>query len=194
MTPLIGADGAGLKAAAAALAAGEVVAIPTDTVYGLAVDPTVPGATGRLFDLKGRPRRVPIAVLVADLAQAEGIAAEAVPDLAGRHWPGALTVVVRRRPEWPADLGDEGGTVGLRCPDHAWTRALCRRVGPLATTSANLHTRPSLLDAAAVAACFLEGIAVVLDGGVCDGEPSTVVDCTAVPPAVLRQGAVVLEV
>jgi L-threonylcarbamoyladenylate synthase len=173
-----------------ALRRGEVVVIPTDTVYGLAVDPTVPGATQRLFDLKGRGRDVPIAVLVADATQAWALAAEPVPrralELTAEHWPGALTIVVARAAGWDADLGDDDTTIGLRCPDRDDVRAWCRAVGPLATTSANRHGEPPAVDFEPTAALA----AVRVDGGRLSGQPSTVVDCTVDPPRVLREGAV----
>jgi len=178
---------------AEALRAGLVVLLPTDTVYGLAVDPTVPGATQRLFDLKGRGREIPIAVLVADAEQAWSVAAAPVPAaalaLATRHWPGALTLVVPRSSAWPADLGDDEATVGLRCPDYDLVRTLCRQVGPLATTSANRHGMPTPATAHE-AADALPGIDLVIDGGRLPGTASTVLDCTVEPPAVLRQGAI----
>ena len=175
-----------------ALRAGEPVVIPTDTVYGIAVDPTIPDASQRLFDIKGRGRDIPIAVLVADAEQAWSIAEQPVPpmaiELAARHWPGALTIVVRRSAAWCADLGDETTTVGLRCPDHDAVRGWCRQVGPLATTSANRHGDHTPADFEA-AATFAR---VAVDGGRLSGEPSTVVDCTVDPPRILRQGAITL--
>ena len=172
---------------------GGVALIPTDTVYGVAVDPTVPGATQRLFDLKGRGRDVPIAVLVADAEQAWSVAARPVPpaalDLAERFWPGGLTIVVDRDPDWTADIGDGVTTVGLRCPGSDLVRALCAEVGPLATSSANRHGRPTPTSASEAAA-ELDGVDVVVDGGELSGMASTVVDCTVDPPIVLRQGAV----
>jgi L-threonylcarbamoyladenylate synthase len=179
--------------AADVLREGGVVLVPTDTVYGLAVDPTVPGATQRLFDLKGRRREVPIAVLVADAEQAWSVAARPVPDvacdLAARHWPGGLTIVVERDPSWPADLGDNVTTVGLRCPNSDLVRALCLEIGPLATSSANRHGLATPRSAT-LAADAVGGVDFVIDGGELSGKPSTVVDCTVVPPRVLREGAV----
>lgn len=173
-----------------ALRRGEVVVIPTDTVYGVAVDPTVPGATQRLFERKGRGRDIPIAVLVADAEQAWALAERPVPDaaldLAAAHWPGALTIVVRRAPGWAADLGDVSATVAVRCPDDDQVRAWCREVGPLATSSANRHGEPTPVDFHEVAALG----EVAVDGGRLSGAPSTVVDCTVDPPRVLRQGAI----
>lgn len=182
-----------IAAATAALRQGAVVAIPTDTVYGLAVDPTRPGATERLFAAKRRPRDVELPVLVADVEQALSLvsaAPAAARRLMARYWPGALTLVLARRPEVAVDLGSDTSTVGLRCPDHPLVRAICRAAGPIATTSANLHGKPTLTTAAEVAATFGESVAVVLDGGTCAGAPSTVVDCTAEVPKLLRQGRI----
>ncbi len=176
-----------------ALRAGQVVVIPTDTVYGVAVDPTVPGATQRLFDVKRRGRDVPVAVLVADADQAWSVARRPVPAsalrLAERFWPGALTLVVARDPAWPADLGDDTATVGVRCPDHHQVRQWCREVGPLATSSANRHGSPTP-ETALDAVNQLGGILAFADGGRLPGRASTVVDCTVDPPSVVREGAI----
>jgi tRNA threonylcarbamoyl adenosine modification protein (Sua5/YciO/YrdC/YwlC family) len=178
---------------AAALRAGGVVLVPTDTVYGLAVATAVPGAVAQLFAIKGREREVPIAVLVADAAQAWGLAAAPVPEpaqqLAARWWPGPLTLIVGRAPGWDVDIGGSGETVGLRCPDHDGIRELCRQVGPLATTSANRHGEPTP-PTAAEAAFRVGHSGLVVDGGRLAGAPSTVVDCTVSPVRVLREGAV----
>ena len=178
---------------AAALRDGGVVLLPTDTVYGLAVATSVPGAVAQLFTLKGRERDVPIAVLVADAEQAWSLAAPPVPEgalrLAARWWPGPLTLVVGRAAGWDVDLGGPGGTVGVRCPDHGLVRELCRAVGPLATTSANRHGQPTPATAAEAAAA-VGHTGVVVDGGPLVGAPSTVVDCTVAPPRVVREGAV----
>jgi len=179
--------------AARALAEGWPVGIPTDTVYGLAVDPFRPGATDRVFAAKGRPRGVTLPVLVAGLDQAlelAGAVSEGALALMGRYWPGPLTVVVARRAGLGADLGDDVSTIGVRCPAHPVARALCAMAGPLATTSANVHGGEPLVTAAAVGATFADWVPVVLDGGVCTGLPSTVVDCTAREPVLVRQGGV----
>ncbi|HEY2430795.1 MAG TPA: L-threonylcarbamoyladenylate synthase [Acidimicrobiales bacterium] len=182
-----------LEAAAEALRSGAAVVVPTDTVYGVAVDPTVPGATQRLFDVKGRRRDTPIAVLVADAGQAWSLAARPVPTVARRlsqrFWPGALTLVVPRAPGWMADIGDDTATVGVRCPAHDLVRRLCRMVGPLATTSANRHGAPPAETLADVVAALGE-MAVMIDGGRITGMASTVVDCTSGDPRVLREGAI----
>lgn len=180
-----------LEEAARALAEGWPVAIPTDTVYGLAVDPFQPGATERVFEAKRRPRDVSLPVLVTGRAQALTLTT-AVPAgalvLMDRFWPGPLTVVLPARPGLGADLGDDDVTVGVRCPAHPVPLALCAATGPLATTSANRHGEPTLVTADAVAATFGAAVAVVLDGGTCAGRASTVVDCTGQEPRLLRQG------
>ena len=179
-----------------ALAQGLVIAVPTDTVYGLAVDPSQPGATDRLFRLKGRPREVQVPVLVADQGQALGLST-GVPAFARRlmsgFWPGALTLVLRRRAGLEADLGADETTVGVRCPAHTLLIALCRAWGPLGTTSANLHGQEPLTTAAEVRATFGDAVALVLDGGTCAGLPSTVVDCTGRQPELLRAGRIPWE-
>lgn len=180
-----------LAEAAAVLAQGLPVVIPTDTVYGLSVDPSVPGACERLFEVKRRPENVELPVLVADVEQALALCRGVSPvarALMERHWPGPLTLVLPRGPELAANLGGDGSTIGLRCPDHPVPRALCRRVGPLATTSANLHGAPTPPTAPEVAAVFGGAVRLVLDGGVCTGSPSTVVDCTGPELRLLREG------
>lgn len=183
-----------LDVAAAALRAGAVVALPTDTVYGVAVALDVPGATGALFDLKRRPHDVDLPVLVDSVQQARRLADldQRAVDLTDRFWPGPLTLVVPRRTGLDVDLGRSEGTVGLRCPDHDLVRALCQQVGPLATTSANLHGQPPAHSAAEVVAQLGDEL-LVIDGGECRGAPSTVVDATAPELRLLRQGAVPWE-
>lgn len=162
-----------------ALRAGEVVAIPTDTVYGLV---TTLAAAARLFEAKQRPADVDLPVLCADREQAQSLAADPLPDLAAQ-WPGALTLVVRRVPMLTANLGAHVDTVGLRVPDHPVPRELARRVGPLASTSANRHGEPPCTTADELRVVF---DVLVVDGGVCEGTPSTVIDCTGPEPRVLR--------
>ena len=185
-------DAAVLAEAADALRAGEVIGIPTDTVYGLAVDPWRPGAAERVFVIKRRPRRIVLPVLVADEAQALSLAAEVSADarrLMALWWPGPLTIVVARRPGLGAELGTESGTVGLRRPAHAVPVALAASVGPLATTSANAHGQPPVTGAAELAAT-LPGVAVVIDAGERRGAPSTVVDCSGGGLRLLRPGSI----
>ncbi len=183
-----------LDAALAALRAGDVVAIPTDTVYGLAVDPTRPGATDALFALKDRPASLDLPVLVGSIDQAEALAgpdglSRTRPDsLARMFWPGALTIVVPRRRGLDWALGGHGDTIGLRLPDHAVARTLCE-VGALATTSANVHGEEPCTDAASVRRAFGSKV-VVVDGGRCAGAPSTVVSLVEDVAQCLREGSV----
>jgi L-threonylcarbamoyladenylate synthase len=176
-----------------ALRSGRPVVLPTETVYGVAALPSVPGATARLFALKGRPDTVPLAVLVADVDQAAEVAeldGAVARRLAERYWPGPLTLVLRRRPEAAAfELGGRPETVGIRCPDHDLVRAIAGRVGPIATTSANRHGEPTPLTAAEAATALAGAVAVIVDGGTCAGVPSTVVDCTDDGLSILRAGS-----
>jgi L-threonylcarbamoyladenylate synthase len=183
--------------AAEALRSGDVVALPTDTVYGLAALPTVAGATDRLFALKGRGTDTPIAVLCDDAGQALGLAApEALSDevrhIAERLWPGPLTLVLPRRPGLGYALGEPAETVGVRCPDHALVRHIAAAVGPIATTSANRHREPTAPTAEGVAAAFGAGLGLVLDGGRCEAPPSTVVAVIGAGWKVLREGPIPL--
>lgn len=182
-----------IAAAEKALRAGQLVGLPTDTVYGLAADAFHTGAADRLFQAKRRPRDVDLPVLVADVDQVDSLAA-GVPAIAKvlmeRFWPGALTLVLPRNPDVSGDLGADEATIGLRCPDHELARELCRRVGPLATTSANLHGQPTATTAQEVADLFGPLVPVVLDGGTCAGSPSTVLDCTGEQPKLLREGRI----
>jgi tRNA threonylcarbamoyl adenosine modification protein (Sua5/YciO/YrdC/YwlC family) len=178
-----------LDDAVAALERGEAIVIPTDTVYGVA---SLPAFTARLFEVKERPTDVALPVLVADRAQAESIAvfSPLAAALADEHWPGGLTIVLPRAPGFDADLGGtDTSTVGVRVPDHDVPRELTRRVGPLVTTSANLHGRPTPATAAEVRAELVD-VAVVVDGGTCGGAPSTVVRVVGESIEVLRQGRV----
>lgn len=194
---LAAGEPASLRRAAAALADGAVVAVPTDTVYGLAVDPSQPEAVARLFALKGRPDDVPLPVLVAgpeQVALVAGTLGPAAAELAARFWPGPLTLVVPRRPGFTVDLGGPPAarqTVGVRRPDHPVVVALCELLGPLAVTSANLHGAAPATTADEVTAVFAgsDQPEVVLDGGRCDGTPSTVVECRGPASRCLREGA-----
>jgi L-threonylcarbamoyladenylate synthase len=182
---------AAIDAAAAILRAGGIAGVPTDTVYGLAADPFRAGATDRLFKVKRRPRTFELPVLVADVDQALTLAA-AVPVAAARlmerFWPGPLTVVLPRRPDLNADLGSDDATIGVRCPNHPVPLALCRAVGPMATTSANRHGEEPLTTALELAQRLGPSVEVVLDCGPCCGSPSTVVDCTGGDPHLIRHG------
>lgn len=166
------------------LRAGGVVALPTDTVYGIAADPSLPGALERLYRAKKRPPDRAIALLVGSVEQAAeaGRLGPAARALAVAFWPGGLTIVVGSR--------SGSGTVGLRLPDHPCPRALAAAVGPLPTTSANVSGQPEARDAGEVLALLGDAIDLVLDGGPARGGPaSTVVDCSGRLPRVLRTGA-----
>ncbi|MBV8984846.1 MAG: threonylcarbamoyl-AMP synthase [Acidimicrobiia bacterium] len=177
-----------------ALRRGHVVVIPTDTVYGVAVDPTVEGATARLFAAKRRPFDVRLPVLVDSVEQATEVADldPRARTLMARFWPGGLTIVLPMRTGVDLVLGNGAGapTVGVRCPDHDVPRRLCTAVGPLATTSANLHGQATPPTAAEVEELFGDAVAVVVDGGRCEGEPSTVVDLTGSTARLVREGTV----
>jgi tRNA threonylcarbamoyl adenosine modification protein (Sua5/YciO/YrdC/YwlC family) len=178
--------------AADVLRAGGVVLVPTDTVYGIAVRAALPGAVDRLAALKDRAAEQPVAVLVASVEQAEEVGV--VPDWARpivrRWWPGPLTLVLARQPRLDWDLGEPRATVGVRVPDHDLVRTLATAVGPLATTSANRHGVPTPATAAAAAVALTGPPDLVVDGGLCGGEASTVVDATGDRPVVLRAGPV----
>ena len=173
------------------LAAGGLVVLPTDTVYGLAARAADPIATKRLFECKGRGADVPVAVLCASAEQALDLAAdvpEAARRLAEEHWPGALTLVLPRRPDLDWALGEPLVTIGVRCPDHDLVRAFAAVVGPLATTSANRPGVPTPAEAVPAAASLLGPVDLVVDGGPLGGAPSTVGDATTPDLRVQRAG------
>jgi tRNA threonylcarbamoyl adenosine modification protein (Sua5/YciO/YrdC/YwlC family) len=181
--------------AAELLRAGEIVALPTDTVYGLAADLALPDAIERLFAAKRRPPEKAVALLLADAGQAGavGIMGPAARVLAEHFWPGGLTLVLPSRPgaRLPGNLAVGARTVGVRVPDHPAPRALAKRLGPLPTTSANVSGEPDARDASEVATRLGVAVALVLDGGPTRGGPaSTVVDCTTVRPVIRRVGAI----
>jgi len=174
---------------------GGVIALPTDTVYGMAVALDVPGGIERLFQVKRRPPDRGIMLLLGAASQAAsiGVMGAAASVLADACWPGGLTVVVPQRPDVPLPAALTGGTptIGLRVPDHDAPRALAAAVGPLPTTSANVSGLPEARDAQEILAQLGEGVDLILDGGAArGGPPSTVVDCTEDRPLVLRDGAI----
>jgi len=179
-----------------ALRNGLVVGVPTDTVYGLAAR-LEPEAVDRVFAAKGRPPALALPVLVGSLDQLSLVASSfpaAAQALAEALWPGPLTLVIRARRRVGALVGGSGRTVGVRWPAFPLVEQLCLEAGPLAVTSANRHGEPPLTTADAVRVAFSsEQVAVVADGGRCEGTPSTVVDCTGRAPTCLREGAVPWE-
>ena len=188
---------AGVDAAVAALRAGELVVLPTDTVYGLAADAFSPAAVGRLLEAKGRGRSMPTPVLVPSLRTLDGLV-DVVPaaarTLAEAFWPGALTLVVRHAATLAWDLGETKGTVALRMPLDAVALAVLEQTGPLAVSSANRSGLSPATDAAEAARQLGTAVEVYLDSGP-SGEPvpSTIVDLTGPDPTVLRAGAVSFE-
>ena len=188
-------DAKGRAEAIEVLRSGGVVALPTDTVYGIAVALDVPGGIERLFQVKRRPPDRGIMLLLSAASQAAsiGVMGAAASALADACWPGGLTVVVPQRPDVPLPAALTGGTptIGLRVPDHDAPRALAAGVGPLPTTSANVSGLPEARDAQEILAQLGEGVDLILDGGEArGGPPSTVVDCTGERPLVLRDGAI----
>ncbi|MGO9877027.1 MAG: L-threonylcarbamoyladenylate synthase [Acidimicrobiia bacterium] len=193
MTALDGPDD-DVARAVVALRAGDLVAFPTETVYGLGADAANPDAVRRLYAVKGRPADHPVIVHLAHAAQLDELARE-VPDaarrLANACWPGPLTIVVRRDPERVAAALTGGrDTVGLRVPDHPLALRLLEAFGGgLAAPSANRFGRVSPTTAAHVLADLGADVEVVLDGGTCRiGVESTIVDVTGREPAILRVG------
>ncbi len=189
---------AALASAADVLRDGGVVAFPTETFYGLAASILSPTGIARVFTVKGRPETKPVLVLVDSMAMAESVAETISPTaraLMGRHWPGAVTLVLPARPWVPSALTAGTGTIGVRWPSHAVARGLVRALGgPLTAPSANPTGALPPRTADGVLAYFPEALDLVLDGGTTPGgAPSTVVDVTVHPPRILRRGAVVVD-
>jgi len=179
--------------AAEAIHSGQVVGIPTDTVYGLGVDPLNQEAVSRLFEVKGRPEHIPVGLLVANVEQAKSIGEinGVGEELAMEQWPGPLTLVVKPRvilSDWVGDAHLR--TVGIRVPDHLLARELLERTGPLAVTSANRSGGKEALSDTEARRIFGEEVAVYVEGKCPGGEASTVVDVTGDQPVILRKGPI----
>jgi L-threonylcarbamoyladenylate synthase len=183
-----------IERACAAINAGKPVVIPTDTVYGLAVSPYRREPAERLFELKGRDRRQPIAIVASDVE----MMLELVPELRGRSGkivrellPGPYTLILpnpARRYSWLT--GSRPDTIGVRVPVlEGYGRQLLARVGAVAATSANLHGDPDPRTVSDIPQAILDGVAEVVDDGPLPGTPSTVIDFTGSEPAVIREGA-----
>ena len=187
---------AALERAAAVLRGGGLVAFPTETFYGLGAAAGDARAVRRIFRVKGRDEAKPLLVLVDSIVMAETVAevTERARALMARHWPGALTLVLRARPGVPPEVTAGTGTIGVRLSPHPVARGLVRALGlPVTAPSANPEGTPPPTTAAAVVDVFAGAIDLVLDGGAtAGGPPSTVVDVTSGAPRVLRQGAVPL--
>ena len=185
---------AGLDAAAAALSRGELVLLPTDTVYGVAADAFSADAVARLLAAKNRGRNMPVPVLIGEASTLAGLVLRTPPvasRLAEAFWPGGLTLVLEHAPSLAWDLGDAEGTVAVRLPADELARDLLRRAGPLAVSSANRSGRPAATTAQEAQQQLGEHAAVVLDDGPrADSAASTIVDCTGASPRVLRVGAI----
>ena len=177
---------------------GQLVAFPTDTVYGVGAHAFLPKAVARLYTVKERPAHLPIPLLLPDVAAMEAVCTDIPPlgwEIAARFWPGALSLVLRRAPAVLDAVTAGGPTVAVRVPDHPLVRELCRQLGaPLAGTSANRHGQPPPVTADEVEAAIGGCIPLLLDGGPCPGGvASTVLDLTVSPPVILRPGPVTSE-
>jgi L-threonylcarbamoyladenylate synthase len=180
-----------LDAAVAAIARGGVIAIPTDTVFGLACDPASTAAVDRIYAIKQRPADLELTLLSASIADIEeDVELDPVArTLAAAYWPGALSIICRLRARRWA-IPRNGATLSVRIPDHPIALEVLRRTGPLATTSANRHGEPAATTAAKVTAALGVEIDAVVDGGDCGGLASTIIDCTSITPHVLREGPI----
>ncbi|WP_343238392.1 L-threonylcarbamoyladenylate synthase [Streptomyces sp. SID13031] len=185
------------RAAVDAIEAGDLVVLPTDTVYGIAADAFKADAVQRLLDAKGRGRDMPPPVLISVVESLDALATDISDDgrkLCEAFWPGPLTVICHAQASLMWDLGETQGTVALRVPDHENTRELLSRTGPLAVSSANLSGQPAALDVYDAEAQLLDTVAVYLDGGVATGgQPSTIVDLTGEIPHIVRIGALTVQ-
>jgi tRNA threonylcarbamoyl adenosine modification protein (Sua5/YciO/YrdC/YwlC family) len=184
----------GLAAAVTAVLSGELVVLPTDTVYGVGADAFSPAAVARLLAAKGRGRDMPPPVLVGTVRAAAALVEDLGPDgqrLIDEFWPGGLTIVCRAARTLAWDLGDTKGTVAIRMPQDATALELLRETGPMAVSSANLSGSASAMTAEEARDQLGESVSVYLDGGkVAGGVASTIVDLTGSQPRLLRRGAI----
>jgi tRNA threonylcarbamoyl adenosine modification protein (Sua5/YciO/YrdC/YwlC family) len=187
----------GLAEAEAALRRGELVVMPTDTVYGIAAEAFDPVAVELLLKAKGRGRDMPPPVLVGTVRAAMALVmdlGDVGKDLIDEFWPGGLTIVCRSSPTLVWDLGETKGTVAVRMPLHQVALDLLKRTGPLAVSSANVSGRPAATTADEAMAQLGDAVAVYLDDGPCAADvPSTIVDLTGSVPRLLRQGVITVE-
>src|SRR5215472_2359273 len=185
---------AGIDAAVTAARAGELIVLPTDTVYGIGADAFIPAAVTTMLAAKGRGRNMPPPVLVGTARAAAALVDDLGAfgqDLIDEFWPGALTLVFRASPTLLWDLGDTKGTVALRMPLHSVALDVLKQTGPLAVSSANRHGHPSATNADQAEQQLGEAVSIYLDGGPCaDNVPSTILDLTGTIPKVLRTGAI----
>ena len=183
-----------LEAASAALRRGRLVVMPTDTVYGVGALPRSHGGVAAIFAAKNRPPDNPIPVLGATIEDLDDVVLfdERARSVGAALWPGPLTLVLARRPDWPYDVGGDSATIAVRVPSNDVALALLERTGPLAVTSANLSGRAPAATVADARAALGDKVAVYLDGGPCSDEPSSVVSLVG-EVHMLREGAVSLE-
>ncbi|MFY1678850.1 MULTISPECIES: L-threonylcarbamoyladenylate synthase [unclassified Streptomyces] len=183
----------GLREAASAVRRGELVVLPTDTVYGVGADAFSAEAVGDLLSAKGRGRAMPSPVLIGSPNTLHGLVtdfSERAWELVDAFWPGALTLVARHQPSLQWDLGETRGTVAVRMPLHPVAIELLTEVGPMAVSSANLTGHPAPEDCDAAQGMLGDSVSVYLDGGPTPGiEPSSIVDVTRATPVLLRAGA-----
>ncbi len=191
------ARAAGLASAGAAVGAGRLVVLPTDTVYGLGADAFTDSAVAALLAAKGRGRDMPVPVLIGTMRTLDGIAAritDAARELVEAFWPGGLTIVCHQQPSLRWDLGDAAGTVAVRMPLHPVALDLLKSTGPMAVSSANRTGMPPATSAIDARNQLGNDVDVYLDGGpTADSVPSTIVDVTGARPRVLRLGHISLE-
>ena len=188
---------AGLTDAASAVRRGELVVIPTDTVYGIGCDAFNTRAVAALLEAKGRGRDMPAPVLVGTVSAAtalvQGLGTHG-QDLIDAFWPGPLTLIFRANPSLVWDLGDTKGTVAVRMPMHQVALDLLRETGPMAVSSANRSGQPPATTVEEAEEQLGDSVAVYLDGGPCtDNVPSTIVDLTTAVPRLLRKGAIPVD-
>lgn len=188
---------AGIEAATDAVRRGELVVLPTDTVYGIGADAFKPASVTALLAAKGRGRDMPPPVLAGSVRAAAALIEELGAygqDLMDEFWPGALTLVCRASRTLSWDLGDTRGTVAVRMPLHPVALELLKQTGPMAVSSANRSGSPPATTAGAAEAQLGESVSVYLDGGPCDSDvPSSIVDLTGPVPRLLRAGAISLD-
>jgi len=188
---------AGIEAAVAAARAGELIVLPTDTVYGIGADAFIPSSVTTMLAAKGRGRNMPPPVLIGTARAAAALVDDLGPwgqALIDEFWPGALTLVFRASPTLAWDLGDTKGTVALRMPLHSVALDVLRQTGPLAVSSANRTGQPAATTADEAESQLGETVSVYLDGGPCtDHIPSTILDLTGIVPTLLRTGAVPVD-
>ncbi|MBB5935748.1 L-threonylcarbamoyladenylate synthase [Streptomyces zagrosensis] len=183
----------GLREAASAIRRGELVVLPTDTVYGVGADAFSAEAVGDLLEAKGRGRNMPTPVLVGSPNTLHGLVtdfSEQAWELVDAFWPGALTLVARHQPSLTWDLGETQGTVAVRMPLHPVAIELLTEFGPMAVSSANLTGHPSPQDCDAAQDMLGDSVSVYLDAGPTPAAvPSSIVDVTGKVPVLLRAGA-----